>query len=84
MTPTDLAAALERMAAQTHYETGDVLRGAARRLREVDASGRHERSGWLRDDMHTTNCAVTLAKRWGRDAVCTCGLDALRRAMGGT
>lgn len=81
MTPTDLAAALERAVAhispttQERYPLAgvyvsvrdDLLRDAARVLRRVAAEVGNMRHGpYCRDSYE-----------------CVCGLDALRRAMGG-
>ena len=69
MTTEELAAALERWApAFDRMMQLERVRGAAVAVTFPGS--------------HLTTCAVTRALVWGRAADCTCGVDALRAALG--
>ena len=89
MTTEELAAALERWAPAfdrmmrpgQEHEYAVMLRLAASRLRQLERV-RGAAVAVTFPGSHLTTCAVTRALVWGRAADCTCGVDALRAALG--
>lgn len=82
MKATDLAAALERIAEwhsrRNCAEDATSLTEAARVLREVADPD----ETYMQPDAHISSCAIPRAAVWDRKAVCTCGLNRLRRVVG--